>query len=72
VGPNVTACNGLERKEKKGIQECKKLVIPRNDKISSFVEETETESGSSYLSLVDWCGTMGYAQPAWSPVELRS
>ena len=45
----------LQRRGRKGgikeeTQEHKKLAIPRNDKISSFVEEElETESDSFYL-----------------------
>ena len=39
-GANATSYKGQERKEKVGTQECKKVAIPRNDKISSFVEGT--------------------------------
>jgi hypothetical protein len=40
VGPNADSYKGQERREKEGTQEHKKLAIPRNDKISSFVEGT--------------------------------
>ena len=37
---NTASYKGQERREKEGTQEHKKLAIPRNDKISSFVEGT--------------------------------
>ena len=42
VEPNAASYKGQERREKGGTHELKKkkLAIPRNDKISSFVEGT--------------------------------
>jgi hypothetical protein len=49
VVPKAASYKGRERREKEGTHERKNLAIPRNDKISSFVEGTETESDSFYL-----------------------
>jgi hypothetical protein len=40
VRPNTASYKGQERREKEVTHECKKLAIPRNDKISSFLEGT--------------------------------
>jgi hypothetical protein len=40
MGPKPASYRGHERREKERTQECKKLALPRNDKISSFVEGT--------------------------------
>jgi hypothetical protein len=38
VGPNATSYKGQERREKKRTHEHKNLAIPRNVRLSSFVE----------------------------------
>jgi hypothetical protein len=40
VGPDAASYRGRERREKEVTHECKKLAIPKNDKISSFVVGT--------------------------------
>lgn len=40
MGPSATSCEGQERRGMEGTQDHKNLAIPRNDKISSFVEGT--------------------------------
>jgi hypothetical protein len=42
----------VERREKEGTQECKKLAVPRNDKISPFVEGIVRDGIRFFLSKV--------------------
>ena len=45
--PDAASYRGQERREKEGTHEHKKLAIPRNDRISSFIEGTEIGSDFS-------------------------
>ena len=60
IEPRATLYKRWARREKEGIQEYKKPAVPRNNKISSFVEGTARDWVSFFLSKViaSWVGVI--------------
>ena len=52
MGPNATSYKGQERREKKRTHEHKNLAIPRNVRLSSFVEGIVRDGIRFFLSKV--------------------